>query len=264
MIAGRRPEHVSPEPTSDCPPWPSRDPESFCASSHISRTTSAFALPGIGYIPGFFSHDSQPCSPRYARLKASSFESGNNLGYISVETRYDSLPPSISRRELLPEAAIPADLFESDDPPLIRFQSVPVLLRPPQSPQLQSAQSASPQVQAWALPSLPTSTTLAEHSAASRSADCGVASGHVEPEAVSSGPQFTETQPVARLSQDVHSVISELVEGIVTTSSGTKSQLGAFDSVSFYLPSAATMAPQDDIDKPSHAASISSELPFQA
>ena len=155
LIAGRPPEHVSPEPLCEGPPRPPLDPESLCGSRPLSRTTSAFALPGFGYTHGF---NTQPSLPRYERLQAHSDGQGcNDLGVNCGVTRYDSLPPRSPRTQLFAEAVVSADLPWADGLGPIRALSAPnmptllndVKLQKLQS--LQSAQSATPQSLAWGL-----------------------------------------------------------------------------------------------------------------
>ncbi len=169
LIAGRPPEHVAPEPQREGPPWPPLDPESLCASSHLSRTASALALPGFGYTPDFASLDTQPSSPRYVRLQADKNDQGcNDLGLNCDMTRYDSLP-SVSRKQLFPEAAKPADLPKAEGPVLIRVVSEPNMPTLLKGAQLQSAQSATPQAWAWGLTPL-FSTSPSVHDTTAESA----------------------------------------------------------------------------------------------
>ena len=243
LIAGRPPEQVSPEPICERPPCQQRDPESLCTSSHISRTTSAFALPGIGYTPGFFSHDSQPASPRYVRLRTPSHNQGcNDLGFNGGLTRYDSLPQSKSRRELLPKAVLPTDLPEAEDSALIRVQSESSALKLPKAAQssLESAQSDSVQLQAWSLVPSPSKAAFAvsdaisaEAGAASAGADlavtsalAGAATTTTEP-----APGITDVETMQRPSHDMRIVMSELVDEAADTSTGTAQLLGAFAPV---------------------------------
>lgn len=147
LIAGRPPEHVSPEPLGEGPPRPPLDPESLSASRPISRTTSAFALPGFGYTHGF---TTQPFSPRYVRLEVHSNDQGcNDLGDNGGMTRYDSLPPVSPRKQLLTEAVASADLPGANRPGPIRALSAPNMPTLLKGAQLQSVLSATPQSQAW-------------------------------------------------------------------------------------------------------------------
>lgn len=147
LIAGRPPEHVSPEPLGEGPPRPPLDPESLSASRPISRTTSAFALPGFGYTHGF---STQPSLPRYVRLQVHSNDQGcNDLGNNGDMIRYDSLPPVSPRKQLLSEAVASPDLPGADGLGPIRALSAPNMPTLLKDAQLQSVLSATPQSQAW-------------------------------------------------------------------------------------------------------------------
>ena len=251
LIAGRPPEYVSPEPLGEGPPCPPLDPESLCASSHISRTTSAFALPGFGYTPGFSSTDNQPCSPRYVRLQADSKDQGcNDLGINCGVTRYDSLPP-VSRKELLLEAVAPAESPAANGSTLIRALSVPHMPTPLTAAQLQSAQSATPQSQAWGLArSFSTPLSVDEKTARSALNDADTASPHAALDTVGMAAQSTDVITIARSSRSMPSELPQHADELSGTSADTAPLLGAFDPASFKLPPGLVWTQNDSFDEP--------------
>ena len=132
LITGRQAaDQVTPAPI--CPDA-QHDPESICAL-HISRASSAFALTGFGYMPGFFS-SVQPASPRYIRLNED-FDLMSNSGLA----RYNSVP-SLKLPEFAPTKPLSAALAETEtaSTAFARGQSVPIMVRP-----LKQAHSLSPQ-----------------------------------------------------------------------------------------------------------------------
>ena len=122
-------DQITPCPLPDCPDAQC-DPESLCVSQqHISRTVSALALPGFGYMPGFFSKtfDCQLASPRYVRLNAQSDLSLNGVA------RYNSVP-CLAYQPPSPSQSLSAEAADSDKASvafaLARGRSVPILVRP--------------------------------------------------------------------------------------------------------------------------------------
>lgn len=129
LSGGSAHDQITPCPLPDCPDAQC-DPESLCVSQqHISRTASALALPGFGYMPGFFSKpfDCQLASPRYARLSDQSDLPLNGVA------RYNSVP-CLVYQPLLPSQSLPAEAADSDKASvafaLARGHSVPIMVRP--------------------------------------------------------------------------------------------------------------------------------------
>lgn len=248
LIAGRPPEHVSPEPLCGGPPCPPLDPESLCASSHISRTASALALPGFGYTPDFASLDTQPSSPRYVRLQADSNDQGcNDLGLNCGFTRYDSLP-SVSRKQLLPEAAKPADLPEAQRSPLIRVASEPNMPTLLNGAQLQSVPSPTPQSPAWAWGLTPLFSTSPLHETTARSADSDAVTTFpfAASDTVSLPAQSAASIPSETSKTDMHSELSQHADELSNTSAGSVPLLGAVPPRIFQMPSRLVIETSND------------------
>lgn len=211
LIAGRPPEHVSPEPLREGPPCPPLDPESLDGSRPISRALSALALPGFGYMQGFSSYDTQPFSPRYGRLQTHSNNQGcSDLDISCGMTRYDSLPSNISKKQLFAEEVVSADLPGADGM-TIRAVSVPNMPTLRNRLQLQAVQSATSQSQAWGrTPLLSTSQAVDETTALGAAAIASLPasldtvrmsaqSTGVMPSDITSSTGFTELLPFAAL-----------------------------------------------------------------
>lgn len=231
---------MAPEPLCEGPPCPPLDPESLCASSHISRTASALALPGFGYTPDFASLDTQPSSPRYVRLQADrgNDQGCNDLGLNSGLTRYDSLP-SVSRKQLLlPEATKPAGLSEAEGPLLIRVVSEPNMPTLLKGVQLPSSPLGMPQSWAWGLTPLYSTTPAADENAARSAfggADC--TSPVAAFNSVDMPGQTAANVPLEMSNTDMHSEVSQHADDLSSTSAGTASLLGYVAPRTFQLPS---------------------------
>ena len=197
LIAGRPPEHVSPESLCEGPPRPPLDPESLCGSRPISRTTSAFALPGFGYTHGL---STQHSLPRYERLQAHSNDQGcNDLGVNCGVTRYDSLPPVSPKKQLFAEAVASADLIGANVRGPIRALSAPNMPMPMllNGAQLQPLQSATPQLQAWGLtPLVSRFQSIDKTSATSGFGDADAASAPPALDTVSLPAQAADVIPI--------------------------------------------------------------------
>jgi len=129
LSGGSAHDQITPCPLPDCPDAQC-DPESLCVSQqHISRTASVLALPGFGYMPGFFSKpfDCQLASPRYVRLNDQSDLTLNGVA------RYNSVPCLVYQPPF-PSQSRSAEAADSDKASvafaLARGQSVPILVRP--------------------------------------------------------------------------------------------------------------------------------------
>ncbi len=129
LSGGSAHDQITPCPLPDCPAAQC-DPESLCVSQqHISRTASVLALPGFGYMPGFFSKpfDCQLAFPRYVRLNDHSDLTLNGVA------RYNSVPCLVYQPPS-PSQSLSAASADSDKASvafaLARGQSVPVLVRP--------------------------------------------------------------------------------------------------------------------------------------
>ncbi len=129
LSGGSAHDQITPSPLPDCP-HAHCDPESLCVSQqHISRTASVLALPGFGYMPGFFSKpfDCQLASPRYVRLNDHSDLTLNGVA------RYNSVP-CLVYQSLLPSQSQSAEAADAGKASvasaLARGQSVPVMVRP--------------------------------------------------------------------------------------------------------------------------------------
>ena len=128
LSGGSARDQITPCPLPDCPDAQC-DPESLCVSQqHISRTTSVLALPGFGYMPGFFSKpfDCQLASPRYVRLNGQSDATLNGVA------RYNSVPCLVNKPPL-PSQSLSAEVADTDKASvasvLARGQSVPIMVR---------------------------------------------------------------------------------------------------------------------------------------
>ena len=136
-------EQITPAPDPSCPD-PQCDPESLCVSQRrTSRPLSALALPGFGYMPGFFSN-AQLASPRYITL-----EDQSDMTCSPKIARYNSVP-ALTHLQPASQHSLSA---ASDDAgkaciasALARGQSVPTMIRPfTQAHSLSSESVLSPQ-----------------------------------------------------------------------------------------------------------------------